>query len=84
MKSKIIVFLLLITTIIGCGTNSDKKDEAPLSSPSTNFDDNGDKTSSPDAQNQDDDNNEDNDNEGDDDNNEDNDNEDDKDKKDND
>ena len=72
MKSKIIVFLLLITTIIGCGTNSDKKDEAPLSSPSTNFDDNGDKTSSPDTQNQDDDNNEDNDNE------------DDKDKKDND
>jgi len=78
MKSKIIVFLLLITTIIGCGTNSDKKDEAPLSSPSTNFDDNGDKTSSPDTQNQDDD------NEDDDDNNEDNDNEDDKDKKDND
>ena len=30
MKSKIIVFLLLITTIVGCGTNSDKKDEAPL------------------------------------------------------
>jgi len=57
MKSKIIVFLLLITTIVGCGTNSEKKDEAPLSSPSTNYDDNGDKSSSPDAQNQDEDNN---------------------------
>ena len=79
MKSKIIVFLLLITTIVGCGTNSDKKDEAPLSSPSTNYDDNGDKSSSPDGQNQDeDDNNEDEDED------EDDNNEDDKDKKDND
>lgn len=78
MKSKIIVFLLLITTIIGCGTNSDKKGEAPLSSPSMNSDDNEDKSSSPDGQNQDED---------DDDNNEDEDddnNEDDKGKKDND
>ena len=71
MKSKIIVFLLLITTIVGCGTNSDKKDEAPLSSPSTNYDDNGDKSSSPDAQNQDEDNNNEDEDEDEDDNNED-------------
>ena len=71
MKSKIIVFLLLITTIVGCGTNSEKKDEAPLSSPSTNYDDNGDKSSSPDAQNQDEDNNNEDEDEDEDDNNED-------------
>ena len=71
MKSKIIVFLLLITTIVGCGTNSEKKDEAPLSSPSTNYDDNGDKSSSPDAQNQDEDNNNEDGDEDEDDNNED-------------
>jgi hypothetical protein len=81
MKSKIIVFLLLITTIVGCGTNSDKKDEAPLSSPSTNYDDNGDKSSSPDAQNQDEDNNNEDEDEDED---EDDNNEDDKGKKDND
>ena len=81
MKSKIIVFLLLITTIVGCGTNSEKKDEAPLSSPSTNYDDNGDKSSSPDAQNQDEDNNNE---DGDEDEDEDDNNEDDKGKKDND
>ena len=85
MKSKIIVFLLLITTIVGCGTNSDKKDKAPLSSPSTNYDDNGDKSSSPDAQNQDEDNNnEDGDEDEDEDEDEDDNNEDDKGKKDND
>ena len=83
MNSKIIVFLLLISTIVGCGTNSEKKDEAPLSSPSTNYDDNGDKSSSPDAQNQDEDNNNE-DGDEDEDEDEDDNNEDDKGKKDND
>jgi hypothetical protein len=45
MKSKIIVFLLLITAIIGCGNASDDKDQdqdkTPLPSSSTNYDDNG-------------------------------------------
>jgi hypothetical protein len=56
MKSKIIVFLLLITAIVGCGNASDDKDQAqdktPLPSSSTNYDDNGGKNSSPDVKNQ--------------------------------
>jgi hypothetical protein len=57
MKSKIIVFLLLITTIVGCGKASDEeaKDNTPLPSSGTNYDDNGGKSPSPDIDNEDED-----------------------------
>lgn len=77
MKSKLIVFLLLMITIVGCGNAPDEKnqDQAPLSSPSTN-DDNGENSPSSDVNNQDED--------GDEDEDEDEDNDNKKDKKDND